>query len=107
MKNSIDYYYWANQQWIHFTYDHHWPDAYLPKLMNHIIKGERAWIERMLGIEWNRDLWDIESRKRLLELIETNQANLSNILKGNLETRVFIKRLTGQEYNPTFQDIIQ
>ena len=106
MKNSIAYYDWANLQWINFVYSHDWPEEYLPKLMNHIIKAERAWIEIIREIEWNRDLWQIESLEQLILLRKANQTQFSTILQGNLDRRVVVKRLNGQVYNPTIQDII-
>jgi uncharacterized damage-inducible protein DinB len=98
---------WANGQWIDFVYSSSEHDTYLYKLVNHIIKGERAWLERIVAVEWNKDLWEVETKESLLKLQEANRLMLRQILGQVLEARITVKRLSGQVYEPKTTDILQ
>ncbi|HEY0245568.1 MAG TPA: DinB family protein [Mucilaginibacter sp.] len=107
-QQQADYNLWATGQWIDFIYSNSEHDNYLYKLVNHIIKGERAWLERINNKDWNRDLWDVaETKQALLKLQEANRVMLQQIFEKPLENRIPVKRLNGQEYNPRVMDILQ
>src|SRR5438034_8234349 len=48
---------WANEEWITFI-DASFPaDEYLLTRMSHILLGEQAWFQRILGKEPDRKIW--------------------------------------------------
>jgi uncharacterized damage-inducible protein DinB len=108
LKQQAAYQHWALSQWIDFVYDSSQAqDPYLYSLVNHIVKGERAWLERIAMKDWNPDLWEIENKETLTRLAETNRQILQKILEQSLEERMEIKRLNGQVYNPKLVHILQ
>ncbi len=97
---------WATGEWIEFIYSDAAHNAYLYKLVCHIIKGERAWLERIAGKDWNRDLWDTETKAGLLQLREANRQMMQQVLQMPVEDRIQVKRLSGDVNEPRLLDII-
>ncbi len=106
LHHQISFNQWANQQWIEMIYGRDPADQHLCRLINHIIKGERAWIERIREIEWNKDLWQIENKDELLALAADNTAFLKGIDEVRLAQRITVVRLNGQRYEPLIADIV-
>jgi uncharacterized damage-inducible protein DinB len=110
MLNPIDkqtyYNNWANRQWIDWIYTLPNSEDRLYKLINHIIKGERAWLQRIMGMEWNRDLWIIETLDELQEIVNQNRSMHLLTRMENMWRRIHIVRLNGQEYDAVINDII-
>lgn len=108
LKQQAAYQHWALSKWIDFVYNSSpTQDQYLYKLVNHIVKGERAWLDRINLKDWNRDLWEIENKETLTGLAETNRQMLQKIFEQSLEEQLEIKRLNGQVYSPKLADILQ
>ena len=107
INKQMAYSQWATSQWIDFIYNTDDSDQYLRRLISHIVKGERAWLERILKSDWNKDLWIAEDKPAILLLFEANRRMLQQILQKDLTGRMSIQRLNGQSYNPTLADILQ
>jgi uncharacterized damage-inducible protein DinB len=107
LKLQSQYSHWATSQWTDFIYSNAEHDIYLYKLICHIVKGERAWLERITGKEWNRDLWGIETKDVLLDLAEVNRLMAEDIFDRSLQERIHVERLNGQIYEPTIMIILQ
>lgn len=107
LKLQSQYSQWATSQWIDFVYSDTQHDPYLYKLANHIVKAERAWLERIKAKDWNRDLWEIETKESLLKLQEENRLMTADIFNRSLHARVHVERLNGQVYEPKVTAVLQ
>jgi uncharacterized damage-inducible protein DinB len=107
LQQQAAYSHWATSQWIEFIYSDPAHDAYLFQLISHIVKGERAWLERITQPDWNRDLWQTETKESLLQLHEANRRIQTTIQQIDLQSRIEIVRLNGQSYEPRISDILQ
>jgi hypothetical protein len=103
MEQQAAYRYWANGRWIAFVYSQPGHAPYLYQLASHIIKGERAWLERITGQDGNRDLWETRTEEALFGLAEANRQNLKKIFERAPQGRGQVKRLNGQVYEPRFR----
>jgi uncharacterized damage-inducible protein DinB len=106
-NQQAEYSQWATGQWIDFVYSNPIHDPYLYRLVNHIVKGERAWLERIMSKDWTRDLWNVETKDDLLQLMDANKQMMIQFFERALEGRINVERLNGQIYDPKVADILQ
>ena len=56
LSKLVDHCVWANAEWIAFVADNFPSDEYLVTRMSHILLGEQAWLQRIVGEEPDRNI---------------------------------------------------
>jgi uncharacterized damage-inducible protein DinB len=97
---------WANGEWIRFVDENFPSDEYLLTRLSHILLGEQAWFQRIVGEELDRDIWRMMTIPQLRELHAKHAAFYRELLAGNLERVIAFKRFTGEEYQSGVSDIL-
>jgi len=97
---------WANEEWITFI-DASFPaDEYLLTRMSHILLGEQAWFQRILGEEPDRKIWQTLTIPQLRELHAKHKRIYGELRAGNIARVIPFKRFTGEAYQSPISDIL-
>ena len=97
---------WANGEWVTFAEANCPSDEYLLTRLSHILLGEQAWFQRILGEEPDRDIWRMLTIPQLRELHGKHKTLYSELLAGNVDLVIAYKRFTGEEYQSPISDIL-
>src|SRR5712691_5650234 len=97
---------WANGEWITFVDENFPSDEYLLTRLSHILLGEQAWFQRILGQEPDRDIWRTLTVPQLRALHAKYEALYAQLLAGNLDRVIAYKRFTGEEYQSPVSGIL-
>jgi len=106
LKRLIDHCVWANERWIDFLDDNFRSDEYAVKLLGHVFLGERAWFQRVMGEQPDRDVWKTMTISQLREIHTQHDAMYRALSAEDLERVIAYKRFTGEEYRSSVADIL-
>jgi uncharacterized damage-inducible protein DinB len=106
LTKLVDHCVWANELWIRTIVENWSSDEFLVARMSHILHGEQAWFDRVLGKEPRRDIWRALSTDSLWQEQRRNRDLYTGILGGDLDQVIQYKRFTGEEYQSPVSDIL-
>ena len=106
LRKLVDHNVWANGEWITFV-DANFPsDDFLVTRLSHILLGEQAWFQRILGQDPDRNIWRTVTIPQLRELHAKHKMLYTEVLAGDLDRMIAYRRFTGEEYQSPISDIL-
>lgn len=97
---------WANAAWIEFVGANLMADDYAVRRISHILLGERAWFQRIAGVDPDPEIWLALSLDALREVQAVHERTYNEYLRGDLERIVSFTRFTGERYASPVGDIL-
>lgn len=81
-------------------------DDYALGRISHILVGERAWFQRIAGVDPDPEIWLTLRLDALREVQAVHERTYNEFLRGDLERIVSYTRFTGERYASPVGDIL-
>lgn len=106
LDKLIEHCIWANGKWNEYLSGELSDDAYLSRMISHVILSEQAWFQRIKAQEVDKDIWRTLPSNDLSKLYEKHKKVYHNLLKGDIDRLISYRRFNGDEGRATVSDIL-
>ncbi len=97
---------WANKQALEWVFASAPNDEYQWKLISHILKAEKIWLQRIKNENLDAQVFEILDKATILSLWQENSQKLNALLKSETTSEIHYKTLAGDPGRTSVEDIL-